>query len=45
MVRPVKIPVPDSSIGKAPDYRFRGPGLNPGLVCRYFSHPVTTEVL
>lgn len=28
------------SVGRASDYRFRGPGLNPGLVLHYFSSPL-----
>lgn len=44
MVRPDLLPAPDSSIGRAPGYIFRGPGSNPGLVCHYFPHPVITLV-
>lgn len=28
------------SVGRASDDRFRGPGLNPGLVLHYFSSPL-----
>lgn len=36
-VRPVRIPVQDSSVGRDS----MGPDSNPGLVCQYFSNPVT----
>lgn len=28
------------SVGRASDYRFKGPGFNPGLVLHYFSSPL-----
>lgn len=44
MARQVWLPAPGSLTGRAPGYKFRGPGWNPGVLCHNFFHPVISLV-